>query len=551
MQGLTSQPFASFPPSDPQKLQWHRRLACASTLRIALTLFCPLAQACAQPAAEKPAADNPSATPSKSPLKPASEWVIASPPNTKRPPFNFAKDDEALLDEVQKGAFSFLYNACDPATGMVVDRSSVTFASTAGVGFQLAALPAAVERGWITKDQGNDRALLILKSLAAGKDNRKAGFFYHFLDGKTAAPIDNDVVSTVDSALLFCGVLTAGMYFNGEVRTIGDDLFRSADFSFFVEHTPKPDEPHMKGFISLGWKPINFKDPTGPGKIIPYYWADAGDEGKLVYLLGASAPDDNHRTDPALYFRMRRQLGDYPGVPPHFWFPWSGALFKDFFAHCFVNYAHRGPDNPAAADVERRPQIDWWENSRRAVALHRVKAKENPKHLPTFGENAWGLSASDNAKGYAVPGLFPALIKTSDAQRDTDFSVFTPKDDYGDGTIAPYAAGSSIMFEPDAAIAALRYFRTLKAPDGSPLIWREPGKVAGANQHGFRDSFNLGTGWVAPDHVAIDQGPLFLAIENARSGLIWTLFESHPWVKAGWERMKVEAPGRGSDSGNP
>jgi hypothetical protein len=476
---------------------------------------------------------------------PAAEWVIQSPAGVPRPPFAFAKDDQAFLEEVQRASFWYLWCACDPTTGMVYDRSSVTFASVAGVGFQLAALPIAVERGWVSRSDAETRAITILRALENEPTNRKAGLFYHFLDGPTAKPIDNDVVSTVDSALLFSGMLAAGMYFEGEVRERGDRMVEAADWSFFVERAPREHEPHMKGYITLGWKATNFADPIGPGRILHYYWADSGDEHRLVTFLAAMSPRAAHRVDPTLYFQLRRQLGEYGDSGAMVWFPWSGALFVNFFAHLFIDYAGRGPDAPSAMGVQRRPRVDWWENSRRAVRLHQLKAIENPKKLPTLGENAWGLTASDDAKGYAVPGVFPNAITTPDAIPDVDFAVYTPKDNYGDGTIAPYGAGCAIMFDPVRAIAALRHSRALNTSDGSPLVWREPSAWPCATPNfGFQDSFNVGTNWVAPDCVAIDQGPLVLAIENARTGLVWKLFESHPWVRAGMGRIGVAPASR-------
>src|SRR5262249_27212182 len=147
-----------------------------------------------------------------------------------------------------------------------------------------------------------------------------------------------------------------------------------------------------------------------------------------------------------------------------------------------------------------------------------------------------GLSACDTAAGYAVFGVYPELIEQPDGVPEVDYSTFTPKENYGDGTVAPYAAGSTIMFDPGPALRALRYYRGLATAQGAPLVWRAPARPDGM---GFKDSFNLGTGWVAPDYVAIDQGPLLLAIENARTGFVWDQFHKHEIVRVGLERLKL------------
>lgn len=468
--------------------------------------------------------------------------VIAPPPGTSRPPFRFSEADDRLLDEVQRGAFFFLWNECSPTTGMVVDRTSVTFASTAGVGFQLAALPVGVERGWVTKEEARERAVKILRALEANPRNRKAGLFFHYVTAEDASPVPQDVVSTIDSTLLFAGMLTAGSYFGGEAREIGDRLVEAADWNFFVEHSPRPHEPHMKGFVSLGWAPKSFDDPTGAGELKPYYWADCGDEHRLVAFLAAAAPREEHRADPRMYFRLRRSLGEYKGTGPMVYLPWSGALFTDFFAHCFVNYAAMGVDDPRAAGVERRPRVDWWENSRRKVALHRIKAREASEKYPNLGENAWGLTACDARSGYSVPGVYPDAIHFDELIPDVDFPKFTPKDQFGDGTLAPYGAGCAVMFEPEAAIAALRHYRSLRTDDGRPLVWREPSPDPSKKAYGFQDSFHAPSGWSAPDCVSIDQGPLVLAIENARTGRVWRWFHGHPWVREGLGRIGLPDP---------
>ena len=484
-------------------------------------------------------------TSSDSPVIPANaaDLVIQSPPGTPRPPFSFSREDERLLDEVQQGAFWWMYDACDPTTGLTRDRSSASYSSIASIGFHLAALPIGVERGWITRRQGFDRALRILKTLE--KTPRKEGLFYHFIDGTTAQippGSPEDAVSTIDSALLLSGMIVASSYFGGEVATLADRFVEDVNWTFFVD--PQAEQPHWRGFISLAWKPENTGEPEGKGRLSPFYWIDAGDEQRLVTFLAVAAPHPERAIDPSVYYRLRRPIGVDEAGGPFSYIPWSGALFTHFFAHCFIHYAAIGADNPSAFGAERRARIDWWENSRRAVLMHQRKAELNPLGLPTLGRNAWGLTACDAASGYIVPGLYPTAHRFADERPDWEYetSPMAAREDYGDGTIAPYGAGCAILFTPDRAIDALRNYRSLRAPDGSPLVWRSPRPAkfdapGPGEGYGFQDAFNLGTGWVAKDCIGIDQGPLALAIENARSGLIWRLFEAHPVVRNGFKRL--------------
>ncbi|MGD9689971.1 MAG: glucoamylase family protein [Phycisphaerales bacterium] len=481
------------------------------------------------------------------PAKPLSSYIIEAPAGVPRPPFEFSQADDQFLDDVQRGAFNYFWNAANPHSQMVPDRTSKHFLSMAGVGFQLASICIGVERQWISREQGEARALHILRTLESRTDIRKAGLFYHFLEGDTAGQPGPDakpperLVSTIDSALLFCGVLTASSYFGGEIASIGDRLVADANWAHFVLGTsPDTAEVHANsnGFISLGWKPADAADPTGKGALLPYAWIDCGDEHRLVTFLAVAAPKPEHRVPPETYYKLRRKIGSYGDTGPLAYFPWSGALFVSTFAHCFLDHSRLGPDDPAAFGVRNRPRVDWWENARRTTRLHQIKCAENPLKLPTLSAQAWGLTASDKENGYLVAGVFPDAIPVSGALPELDYPLFTPKDEWGDGTIAPYAAGCTVMFDPGPAVAAMRYYASLKREDGTPLVWRHPDNPGPAG-YGFRDAFNLGTGWAGPDDLAIDQGPLIVSIENARTGLIWKMFGKHPVVARGLADLKL------------
>lgn len=62
------------------------------------------------------------------------------------------------------------------------------------------------------------------------------------------------------------------------------------------------------------------------------------------------------------------------------------------------------------------------------------------------------------------------------------------------------------------------------------------------SEYGFVDAFNETKGWVAGSHLAIDQGPIIVMIENYRSGLLWKLFMSCPEIKVGLNRLGFSSP---------
>ncbi len=428
--------------------------------------------------------------------------------------YHLTPADEALLDEVQRGCFAYFWNEVGTPAQLAKDRKLAPVASIAAVGFQLASLPIGIERGWIAHSAGEQRARTILKALLERTDNKKFGIYMHFPDMNTGGPENSPFgleASTVDHALLLAGALVAAQYFGGEVAALVDRMAADSNWRAFAVVAT--------GRLSMGWKPKEGRDFSGPGEFIPAYWTYCGDEERLVYFLAAGAPNPDYAVPPESYYRLERVIRPCGDLPPCV-ASWPGSLFTYFFSHCWIDYRALGADDPGQFGVTA-PRVDWFENSRRAVLAHRQRCIEEAGHFRTLAADRWGLSACVGRAGYIVPEIRPSLVGF---------------EHWHAGTVAPYAAGSAIMFTPRESLAALRAFRNLHGPDGNPLIWQDPQ----AGGYGLADAFNLDQGYVAEDYVGIDEGPLLLAIENVRSGLIWKLFMQHPVARCAVERLRLK-----------
>ncbi len=100
-----------------------------------------------------------------------------------------------------------------------------------------------------------------------------------------------------------------------------------------------------------------------------------------------------------------------------------------------------------------------------------------------------------------------------------------------------------IPFAPEAAIPALM---ALKEKYGARIY----------TEYGFKDAINPSftfveaqsrtgetdpvKGWVARDHLGIDQGPILAMMENHRSGLVWRTMRKNPHIRRGLERLGFE-----------
>jgi hypothetical protein len=432
--------------------------------------------------------------------------------------YHFSPEDEALLDRIQRGCFQYFWKEVGSPALLAKDKTSDTICSTAAVGFQLSSLPIGVERGWITRDEGQKRAVTVLRSLVERKDNKKYGIYLHFIDSDTGGLPDfrktkypyELLASTVDHALLQAGAMTAASYFHGEVARLANEIASSADWRAMFDE--------KAGYLSMGWRPSTKKGVDGPGETHQNLWEWCSDEERLIYFLAVGSPDEKHALQPSAYYRLNRIVKQYADGKPYV-VSWNGSLFTYFFSHCWIDYRHLASDNPAARGGEG-PPVDWFENSRRAVLTQRQRCIEASRKFPTLGENRWGLAPCAFRDKYLVHELRPNI---------------SDKDNWQDGVVPPYAAGSAIMFAPRESLAALRDYKSLRDSNGHPVAWRDPDQGG----YAFVDSFSLAPPHGQDENLGIDVGPMLLAIENARSGLIWKLFMKDDSARRATERLKL------------
>ena len=141
------------------------------------------------------------------------------------------------------GDVRILPEEVNPANGLIADKTRDDWpASIAATGLALAAYPIGVEREFMTRDAAVRITLTTLRFLrdspqgTAPDATGYKGFYYHFLDMKTGRRAWRCELSTIDSAFLLAGVLTAAAYFDNDIqeeeqiRTLADELYRRADW---------------------------------------------------------------------------------------------------------------------------------------------------------------------------------------------------------------------------------------------------------------------------------------------------------------------------------
>jgi hypothetical protein len=419
--------------------------------------------------------------------RPFTPNVRPAPPQSAYAAHKFTRVDELFLEDLQHRSFNYFRTEADPQTGLVPDRARIdgstldenhrNVASIAATGFGLTALCIGAQRGWISSGEARERTRNTLRFFA-NQAFQEHGWFYHWLDAKTGARRWQSEVSSIDTALLLAGVLTARQYFreDKDIASLAAKIYERVDFRWMLNGHPQ--------LLSHGWKPeTGFLKPR---------W-DTFSEDTILYLLAIGSPA--HPIPPASWYALWRDRYRYEGYS---YFTTIGVpLFMHQYAHAWIDYRDKRES--------KGDRIDYFDNSVKATLAHRAFCINLAYEFPAFGPNIWGITASDSARGYLAWGGPP---------RDPDI----------DGTIAPSAAGGSLMFTPELSVAALRAMQQKYAD-----------RIYG--KYGFVDAFNPNNGWVDTDVIGINAGIVLLSAENSRSGNVWNWFMRNPEIPRAMQRI--------------
>jgi hypothetical protein len=320
--------------------------------------------------------------------------------------------DEALLDEYEQACCLYFWEQANPDTGLAKDRSTpsefddYTVASIAATGFGLTALCIADKRGFIPNNAVVARVRNTLKFLATRMYNQH-GFFYHFVDIETGERAFDCEVSSIDTGLLLCGVLTCRQYFaDNQIRSLASEIFDRVDWLWMLDHGRT---------ISHGWTPER--------GFLPYRW-NTYCELMLIYLMGIGSRTHAIPADtwdawwrPVFDYRGLRYIGSY------------APLFVHQYSHAWFDF--RG---------KRDRYTNYFDNSILATKAHRLFCMSLHDRFPDFSDTLWGVTASDSMDGYTWWGGPPPVGTI-------------------DGTLVPCAPAGSLPFLPRETLLVLHTMR--------------------------------------------------------------------------------------------
>ncbi|MGM1427808.1 glucoamylase family protein [Sphingobacterium lactis] len=419
-------------------------------------------------------------------------------------PDTTALSDDSLMNKIQQQTFQYFWEGAEPTSGLARERIHIDgeypqndqqVITTGGSGFGIMGMVVGMERGFITKTEGETRLNKIMDYLAKIPRFKGAwSHWYHGDTGKVKAFSDKDNGGDlVETAFLTQSLIVVREYFkNGTdaqqaIAKKADALWREIDWNHYT---------NGKNVLLWHWSPNH---DFGMNHPIQGY-----DECLITYVLAASSP--THPIDTAVYQEGWARNGKIKSDLTKFDIPigikhnaQEGQVGPLFWAH----YSFMGLDPIGLKDQ----YVNYEDVVRNHAKINIAYAEANPKRFKGYGaDKGWGWTASYSITGY-------------DAHHpDNDKSV-----------ISPTAALSSTPYTPKESLAFGRYlFNNLE-----DKVW---------GKYGFYDAYSETENWYPQRYLAIDQGPIVVMIENYRTGLVWNLFMQAPEIQAGLKKLGFQSP---------
>lgn len=338
--------------------------------------------------------------------------------------------DDQFLDQIERAIFLFFWEQASATTGLVKDRAlaagndSSTDASIASTGFGLSALCIGHKRGYGDAAQIQSRVTATLSFLANQQTNVN-GFFYHFIDMNTGTRVRSSEVSSIDTSILLCGVLTCRQYFqDAQIQSLATQIYNRVNWPWML---------NGGAAFSMGWTPEN--------GFINSRW-DTYSELMMLYLLAIGST--TNPVPASAWDAFARPTLTYQGL----------TYITNVDAPLFIHQ-----DSHAWFDFRNKSDkyTNYFNNSVTATQAHRLFCLSLQSQFSDYQSNLWGITASDSANGYAVWGGPPAMGPI-------------------DGSIVPCATGGSLPFASSDCLVVLRKIRSQY-----PRAWQRYGFVDAFN----------------------------------------------------------------------
>jgi hypothetical protein len=233
------------------------------------------------------------------------------------------------------------------------------------------------------------------------------GFFYHFIDMENGQRWSKCELSSIDTSLLLCGILTARQHFaDQQIKDLATQIYERVDWPWMLNGG--------KAF-SMGWHPES--------GFLNARWEHYC-ELMMIYLLAIGSP--THPVPPDTWNAWTRPTINYQGIE---YISGKDPLFTHQYSQAWYDFRNK-----------RDAYTNYFENSIKATKAHKLFCLSLHQEFPDYSDELWGISASDYEKGYTAWGGPPRIGPI-------------------DGSVVPCATGGSLPFLFADCMKVLRTIR--------------------------------------------------------------------------------------------
>lgn len=327
--------------------------------------------------------------------------------------FKLDGENAHFIDELIRSGCLFFWEQAGEKSGQVLDRARNDLkgapdprrmASIAATGFGLTALCIADKYSYLPHDQIVERVRTTL-DWHLNQFPNVHGFYYHFSDIDSGVRVKGVELSSIDTALLLCGVLTARAYFDDpKIKSLATQIYERVDWPWMLNGGPT---------FSMGWHPEE--------GFLKARWEHYC-ELMMIYLLAIGSP--THPVDPISWEAWTRPVIHYNGLS---YISGNDPIFTHQYSQAWYDFR-----------AKHDRYANYYENSITATRAHKEFCLSMPKW---YNNEYWGISASDYKDGYTAWGGPPKIGPI-------------------DGSVVPNAAAGSLPFLPEDCLLMLKALRT-------------------------------------------------------------------------------------------
>jgi len=423
---------------------------------------------------------------------------------------DFPQDDKAFIMEIAKDTWRFFDEIVDKEHGLPLDTIQLgskdialddgswigDYTNVTNIGVYLMVLVSAFDLGFLTREEAVARIQTTLTTMES-LEHHESGFPYNYYD-TTTAERTSYFVSLVDSAWLVAGYYVVKNAFPEELTAQADRLLARGSLAFFYD-------PVERQFFHGFYQHLDVYSDYHYGafytepRVASYMGIARGEVPEEHWFVGLirTFPDNFAWQNQKPKNRVKKKTLGYEYESG--WYEWKDLVYMPSWGGSAFEALM---PTLVLKEKELAPEGLGLNDARHVQGQIRYATEE-------LGQPVWGMSPSSVPEGgYSEYGAKPFGSKG-----------------YKGKIVTPHATVLALEFDADAAIKNLR--KMLEMYD-----------VYG--EYGFYDAVNSETGLVARKYLSLDQGMIFVAINNyINNGAIRNRFHADPVMQKA-ERVLTE-----------